>query len=102
MQALSARKLAGKVLVTGQDATVGGLQLILERLLAMAVYKPIIKEAAAAAQLASALRDGKDITGLTKGQVTKHPHGKANIPSVPEPPLAVERSNMASTVIADN
>ncbi len=102
VQALAARNLAGKVLVTGQDATVGGLQRILEGLQAMTVYKPIIKEATAAAQLAAALRDGKDIASLTKGQTTKNPKGNANIPSVLETPLAVDSSNIASTVIADN
>jgi D-xylose transport system substrate-binding protein len=102
IQALAARNLAGKVLVTGQDATVNGLRRILEGTQAMTVYKPIIKEATAAAQLAAALRDGKDIAALTKGQTTKNPQGSANIPSVLETPIAVDKTNMASTVIADN
>jgi D-xylose transport system substrate-binding protein len=102
VQALTAKNLAGKVLVTGQDATVDGLRRILEGTQAMTVYKPIIKEATAAAQLAAAIRDGKDITSLTKGQTTKNPQGKTNIPSVLEAPIAVDRNNIASTVIADN
>ncbi len=102
VQALATRNLAGKVLVTGQDATVDGLRRILEGTQAMTVYKPIIKEATAAAQLAAAIRDGKDITSLTKNQVTKNPQGKASIPSVLEAPIAVDKSNMVSTVIADN
>lgn len=102
VQALAAQNLAGNVLVTGQDATVNGLQRILEGTQAMTVYKPIIKEATAAAQLAAALRDGKDIASLTKSQTTKNPQGKANIPSVLESPIAVDRNNIASTVIADN
>ncbi len=99
--ALQAVSLAGKVLVTGQDATVGGLQRILEGTQAMTVYKPILKEATAAAQLAAAIRDGKNIATLTKGETIKNPNGKAEIPSVLETPIAVDRSNMASTVIAD-
>ncbi len=102
VQALAARNLDGKVLVTGQDATVGGLQLILEGKQAMTVYKPIIKEATAAAQLAAAIRDGKDISTLTKGQTTKNPKGTASIPSVLEAPITVDKSNIVSTVIADN
>ncbi|HLW02590.1 MAG TPA: substrate-binding domain-containing protein [Ktedonobacterales bacterium] len=102
VQALQPMNLAGKVLVTGQDATVGGLQRILEGTQAMTVYKPIIKEATAAALLAAAIRDGKDIATLTKGETTKNPKGKAAIPSVLETPIAVDRNNMASTVIADN
>lgn len=101
IQALHAQGLDGKVLVTGQDATVGGLQRILEGTQAMTVYKPIIKEATAAAQLAATLRDGKSISALTNGAVTKNPQGTASIPSVLETPEAVDKTNMASTVIAD-
>jgi D-xylose transport system substrate-binding protein len=102
VQALETANLAGKVLITGQDATVGGLRRILEGTQAMTVYKPILKEATAAALLAATIRDGKDITPLTNGATTKNPKGKATIPSVLETPIAVDRSNMASTVIADN
>ncbi len=101
IQALKAQNLAGKVLVTGQDATVSGLQRILEGTQAMTVYKPIIKEATAAAQLAAALRDGKDVSTLTTGATIKNPQGNASIPSVLEQPEAVDKTNMASTVIAD-
>lgn len=101
VQALATQKLAGKVLVTGQDATVAGLQRILEGTQAMTVYKPIIKEATGAAQLAAALRDGKDITPLTRSQTIKNPQGNANVPAVLETPIAVDDSNIASTVLAD-
>jgi D-xylose transport system substrate-binding protein len=101
VQALGAKRMAGKVLVTGQDATVAGLQRILEGTQAMTVYKPIIKEATGAAQLAAALRDGKDITSLTHNQTTKNPQGNASVPSVLETPITVDASNIASTVLAD-
>jgi D-xylose transport system substrate-binding protein len=101
IQALAAQKLAGKVLVTGQDATVPGLQRILEGTQAMTVYKPIIKEATAAAQVAAALRDGKAVTSLPGYSTTKNPQGNASIPSVLETPEAVDASNIASTVVAD-
>jgi D-xylose transport system substrate-binding protein len=101
IQALKAQNLAGKVLVTGQDATVPGLQRILEGTQAMTVYKPIIKEATAAAQVAAALRDGKDVTSLAGYSTIKNPQGKASIPSVLETPEAVDKTNIASTVIAD-
>jgi D-xylose transport system substrate-binding protein len=102
IQALKAQNLAGKVLVTGQDATVQGLQNILQGLQAMTVYKPIIKEATAAAQLAAALRDGKDLSSLTNGATVKNPQGTANIASVLETPESVDATNITSTVIADN
>jgi len=101
IQALTAQQLQGKVLVTGQDATVAGLQRILEGTQAMTVYKPIIKEATAAAQLAAALRDGKSVSALAGYSTIKNPQGSASIPSVLETPEAVDASNMAATVIAD-
>jgi D-xylose transport system substrate-binding protein len=101
IQALAAQNLAGKVLVTGQDATVGGLQRILVGTQAMTVYRPIIKEATAAAQLAAALRDGKDVFTLTQGATIKNPQSTASIPAMLETPETVDKSNMASTVIAD-
>ncbi len=101
IQALAAQKLAGKVLVTGQDATVAGIQRILEGTQAMTVYKPIIKEATAAAQVAAALRDGKSVSSLPGYSTIKNPQGNANIPSVLETPEAVDATNVASTVVAD-
>lgn len=47
--ALRAQKLNGDVLVTGQDATVSGIQNILSGDQAMTIYKPIIQEASATA-----------------------------------------------------
>jgi len=101
IQSLTAQKLAGKVLVTGQDATVPGLQDILEGTQAMTVYKPIPKLAQAAADIAAALRDGKDVSTLPGYSTTKNPQGSASIPSVLETPESVDKSNIASTVLAD-
>ena len=101
IQALAAQGLAGKVLVTGQDATVGGIQRILQGTQAMTVYKPIIKEATAAAQVAAALRDGTSVSSLQGYSTLKNPKGNASIPSVLETPEAVDKSNVATTVIAD-
>ncbi|HWS32196.1 MAG TPA: substrate-binding domain-containing protein [Actinoplanes sp.] len=55
IQVLKKNKLNGKVPVTGQDATVLGLQNILLGDQCMTVYKDFKKEAAAAAELAIAL-----------------------------------------------
>jgi D-xylose transport system substrate-binding protein len=101
IQALAAVNLAGKVLVTGQDATVPGIQRILEGTQAMTVYKPIPKLADAAAAIAAALRDGKDVSQLDHYSTVKNPQGSASIPSILEDPIAVDKSNVASTVIAD-
>ena len=101
--ALKAVQLNGKVLVTGQDATVAGLQNILKGDQSMTVYKAIPKEALATAQLVAALSKGTDTTSLINGQsVTVPISGGANIPSILETPVAVDISNIKSTVIADN
>jgi D-xylose transport system substrate-binding protein len=101
--ALKAVKLNGKVLVTGQDATVAGIQNILKGDQAMTVYKAIPKEAMATAQLVAALSKGTDTTTLTNGVTTTVPiTGGAAIPSILETPVAVDKTNIQSTVIADN
>src|SRR5260370_8336051 len=53
--ALTAQHLAGKVVVTGQDATDAGLQRIVLGTQSMTIYKSIKLEAQAAAQVAVAL-----------------------------------------------
>jgi D-xylose transport system substrate-binding protein len=101
--ALKAVKLNGKVLVTGQDATVAGIQNILKGDQAMTVYKAISKEAMATAQLVAAISNGTDTSSLTSGQTTTIPQtGGASIPSILETPVAVDKTNIKSTVIADN
>jgi D-xylose transport system substrate-binding protein len=99
--ALKAVKLNGKVLVTGQDATVAGIQSILEGDQSMTVYKAINKEAMATAQLAAAISNGTDTTSIINGQTTIPVTGGGNIPSVLETPVAVDKTNIASTVLAD-
>jgi D-xylose transport system substrate-binding protein len=100
--ALKAVKLNGKVLVTGQDATVAGIHNILAGDQAMTVYKKIDLEAGATAQLVAALSKGTDTGTLTSGQTTTVPiSGGAAIPSILEVPVAVDKTNIASTVVAD-
>jgi D-xylose transport system substrate-binding protein len=100
--ALKAVRLNGKVLVTGQDATVAGIQNILKGDQAMTVYKAITKEAMATAQLVAAISAGTDTSTLINGQSTTIPQtGGAAIPSILETPVAVDKTNIASTVIAD-
>jgi D-xylose transport system substrate-binding protein len=98
--ALAQQHLDGKVLVTGQDATVDGIRNILLGKQNMTVYKAISKEADATAKLVAALSKGSDTSSLVNGQ-TKVTTG-SNIPSVLETPVAVDTSNIASTVLADN
>ncbi len=101
--ALKAVKLNGKVLVTGQDATVAGIHNILTGDQAMTVYKAIQKEAMATAQLVAAISNGTDTSSLINGQTTTIPlTGGAAIPSILETPVAVDKTNIKQTVLADN
>lgn len=97
---LKAQHLSSKVLVTGQDATVAGIQNILTGDQSMTVYKAITKEADATAKLVAAISNGTDIKSLTNGVTIKTKDGTA-IPSILETPVTVDKSNIASTVIAD-
>jgi len=97
---LKSQHLNGKVLVTGQDATVAGIQNILLGDQGMTVYKAITKEATATAQLVAAISNGTDTSSLTSGSTTKTMDG-GNVPSVLETPVSVDKTNIASTVIAD-
>nr|MCU0570286.1 sugar ABC transporter substrate-binding protein [Oculatellaceae cyanobacterium Prado106] len=97
--ALRAQKLNGKVLVTGQDATVTGIQNILLGDQAMTVYKPIIEEARATARLVAALSQGTDPGSLINGQTQLQ--GGESVPSVLATPIIVDRQNVEETVIKD-
>jgi D-xylose transport system substrate-binding protein len=100
INALAARKLAGKVLVTGQDATDAGLQRIVLGQQSMTVYKALKAEAEAAAKAAFGLATGKtdEVTSLATGTTD---NGASEVPSQLLPPVAVTLDNMASTVFAD-
>ena len=87
--------------VTGQDATLVGLQNILAGYQCGTVYKPIYLEAQAAAALAMYLRAGETPpAALVNGSVTDTT-AKSTVPSVLLKPLWVTTSNMNSTVVAD-
>ncbi|WP_127499732.1 sugar ABC transporter substrate-binding protein [Actinoplanes solisilvae] len=95
---LKRNKLNGQVPVTGQDATVQGLQNILVGDQCMTVYKAIKKEADAASQLAIALAKGEKPTTATG--VTKDPESGKDVPSVLLEPQSITKANVKD-VIAD-
>lgn len=99
IQALSAQKLAGKVPVTGQDATNAGLHDIMKGTQGMTVYKAVPKEADTAAQIATALLEGKTPSSSLVNSKTKV--GSAEVPSVLLTPVVVTKSNINDTVIKD-
>lgn len=97
--ALKAQQLNGKVLVTGQDATVAGLQNILLNNQTMTVFKDISLEAQAAADIVAAISNGTSTASLTNGATTKT-QGGANIPSVLETPQAIDKANVMTVITA--
>lgn len=92
---LKKNKVAGKVAVTGQDATLQGLQNILDGTQCMTVYKPIKQQAEAAAKLAISLLKGEQAE--TNG-VTKDPEGNRDVPSVLLTPVAIFKENVKQVV----
>ena len=87
--------------VTGQDATLQGMENILQGYQYMSVYKPIYLEAQAAAALALYLRAGlTPPTDLVNGS-TKDTQANVSVPSVLLTPVSVTTANMNATVIKD-
>ncbi|HUR02329.1 MAG TPA: substrate-binding domain-containing protein [Nonomuraea sp.] len=92
---LKKNNLNGKVPVTGQDATVQGLQNILVGDQCMTVYKAVKKEADAAAKLAVALAKGEKPTA--SGSV-KDPQSGQDVPSELLEPQAIYLDNVKDVV----
>jgi D-xylose transport system substrate-binding protein len=99
---ISARQNAGLgfIPVTGQDATVGGIQNVLAGRQSMTVYKAIRAEARAAAALAIAIvtNNTPAIELLASSAVN---NGTTDVPSILLVPVSVTSSNVAETVIVD-
>jgi D-xylose transport system substrate-binding protein len=92
---LKKNNLNGKVPFTGQDATVQGLQNVLNGDQCMTVYKAIKKEADAAAELAIALAKGEK---KDTGKTIKDPEGNRDVPSVLLEPQAITKENVKAVV----
>jgi D-xylose transport system substrate-binding protein len=97
IQALEEQKLAGKVVVSGQDAELGACQRIVAGTQTMTVYKPVRFLAAKAADIAVKLAKGEP---LTEASVPTNNHLK-DVPSYFLNPIAVDKDNLVQTVIAD-
>ena len=90
ISAIKQRKLP-QIPVTGQDATLEGIQNIVNGDQCMTVYKAIEKEAQAAADLAIALAKGEE----PKAQTTPVDNGTEKVPSVLLEPVPVTKDNIA-------
>ena len=114
--AINAMEAAGieKAPVSGQDATVAGIQNILLGKQTMTVYKPIQSEAEVAAAVALALRNGDPIEDIETdveynligikaedGNPTEEAEGEGVVPYFALTPIGVTAENIADTVIKD-
>ncbi len=97
IQALEGQNLAGKVLVSGQDAELAACQRIVKGTQTMTVYKPIHLIATKAAQAAVALAKDEKITEAT--QTVNN--GKIDVPSILLTPIQVDKDNLEEVVIKD-
>ncbi len=96
IQALNAQGLAGKVLISGQDAELAALQRVIAGTQTMTVYKPIIKLAPAAVDAAVALARGEKVA--TTRIVN---NGTIDVPSILIEPISVDKNNIDETVVKD-
>jgi D-xylose transport system substrate-binding protein len=87
--------------ITGQDATLTGLQNILTGYQCGTVYKPIYLEAEGATALAMYLRAGKTPPASLVNGSTVDTMTHTSVPSVLETPIWVTPANMDSTVVKD-
>jgi D-xylose transport system substrate-binding protein len=96
IQALLEEGLAGKVLVTGQDADLAACQRIVRGTQAMTVYKPLKNLASLAARAAVDVAKGaKPATTATLD------NGNKQVPSIFEKVISVDKENLMTTVVAD-
>jgi len=96
IQALVEEGLAGKVLVTGQDADLAACQRIQRGTQAMTVYKPLKQLASLAARVAVDVAKG-----LKPATTATLDNGIKAVPSIFEKVVAVDKANLMTTVVAD-
>jgi D-xylose transport system substrate-binding protein len=98
ISALAAKGLAGKVIVTGQDAEKAALQRIAEGKQSMTVYKPLIPLANAAVDAAIKLSNKQP---LAEAKPFMNDTLKKEIPAILLEVTVVDIANLMTTVIKD-
>src|SRR6266516_2936666 len=96
ISALEAAGLAGKVLVTGQDAQKDAIQRIVKGTQTMTIYKPIQPLAFGAVDAAIKLARKQAVDAPEKIN-----NGKKDVPAILIQAIVVDKSNVDSTVIKD-
>jgi D-xylose transport system substrate-binding protein len=96
IQALEEHKLAGKVLVSGQDADLAAIIRILDGTQTMTVYKPLGSQATVAAEAAVAAAKRKPVKTTSAFTLED-----GTIPAIFLTSVVVTRGNVKETVIKD-
>jgi D-xylose transport system substrate-binding protein len=96
IQALEDHRLAGKVLVSGQDADLAAIIRVLDGTQTMTVYKPLGPQAKLAAETAVALAKGETVKTTASISV-----GNKSVPAILLNPVVVTKNNVKETVIKD-
>jgi D-xylose transport system substrate-binding protein len=92
---LKSQGLAGKVAVSGQDATAGGLDNVMAGTQAFTIYKPVAGEADVAIRLARQILSGQKPTAPT---TTKDPTTGRSVPSYLASPTVITKANVSRPV----
>jgi len=96
IQALKEEGMAGKVVVTGQDAELVAVQRIVGGEQSMSIYKPVQILAKRGAEVAVALATGKPV--IAKAELN---NGKREVPTILVDVVTVTKDNVDSTVVKD-
>jgi D-xylose transport system substrate-binding protein len=92
---LKSQGLAGKVAVSGQDATAGGLDNVMAGTQAFTIYKPVAGEADVAIKLAGQILAGQKPTAPT---TVKDPTSGREVPAYLADPTVITKANVALPV----
>jgi D-xylose transport system substrate-binding protein len=96
IQALLEEGLAGKIIVTGQDADEAACQRIVAGTQTMTIYKPLRELASKAAEAAVRLAQRRPV--IAKAELD---NGKVKVPSIFLEVVSVTKDNLRDTVIKD-
>ncbi|ADL41464.1 monosaccharide-transporting ATPase [Caldicellulosiruptor obsidiansis OB47] len=97
IMALSEKRLAGKVPVTGQDADISACQRIVKGTQLMTVYKPIDRLVDLTLEIVDKLIKEEPLKSVYMLN-----NGYKNVPTFFIDPIGVDKSNINDTVIKDN
>lgn len=94
--ALASKRLAGNILVVGQDADLQACQRIVEGTQLMTVYKPVDQLAKCAAQcVVQLIKYGK----ISDKNLTEYYDGSYDVPYIGIPPMSVTKENIDDVII---